>query len=102
MISVSTFFFSRIAGNKVFAPDGAVIGRLRDLAADPSFKRPKIVAAIVSAGDGLKTLDFSEFNITKEKGQYRLECENARPISLEGIDAVYIARHVQDSCASTT
>jgi CBS domain-containing protein/sporulation protein YlmC with PRC-barrel domain len=96
MISVSTFFFSRIAGNSVYSPDGKAFGRLRDLVADPSFKRPKIVAAIVSSQDGLKTVDFSYFGITKAKGQYRLECEEMKPVSLEGIDAVHIAKHVQD------
>jgi magnesium transporter len=96
MITVSTFFFSRIIGNKVLSPDGQVFGRLRDLVADPSFKRPKIVAAVIATGEGLKTIDFSEFKITKVKGQYRLTCEQIKPVSLEGIDAVHLARHVQD------
>jgi magnesium transporter len=96
MITVSTFFFSRIIGNKVLSPEGEVLGRLRDLVADPSFKRPKIVAAVVSMLDGLKTIDFSEFNITKVKGQYRLTAKAAKEYSLEGIDAVHLAKHVQD------
>jgi magnesium transporter len=96
MISVSTFFFSRIAGNKVYSPQGDMIGRLKDLVADPSFKRPRIVAAEVAMRGGMKTLDFSNFDITKEKGQYRLTCADPKELSLEGIDAVYIAKHVQD------
>lgn len=96
MITVSTFFFSRIMGNKVLSPGGGTLGRLRDLVADPAFKRPKIVAAVVSTAGGLETVDFSKFNITKVNGQYRLECEEMKPLPLEGFDAVYLARHVQD------
>jgi magnesium transporter len=96
MISVSTFFFSRITGNRVYSPEGSSIGRLRDLIADPSFKRPKIVAAVISTRDGLKTISFSNFNITKVKGQYRLVCDELKDISLEGVDAVHLAKHVQD------
>jgi magnesium transporter len=96
MIKVSTFFFSRVVGNRVLSPDGKTLGRLRDLVADPSLKRPKIVAATVATDGGLKTVDFSEFEITKVKGQYRLVCAELKDASLEGIDAVYLAKHVQD------
>lgn len=96
MITVSTFFFSRVLGNDVLSPEGKRLGRLKDLVADPSFKRPKIVAAQVQRDGAPVTVDFSKFSITKVKGQYRLECNEWQPFPTDSFDAVFLARHVQD------
>ena len=45
MSSITTFFFSRIVGNKVYSPDGEVLGKIKDLIAQQSADRPKVIAA---------------------------------------------------------
>lgn len=91
MTSATTVFFSDILGKKIISPEGKTIGRLKDLVADLGFSRPKIVAAIVSTRDGLKTVDFSAFQITHEKGGPALTCKVIRPLNLKGMETFLVA-----------
>jgi magnesium transporter len=96
MNTISDFYFSRIAGNKVYNPDGKVIGKLKDLIADNSFARPKIIAAQIAAGSKTLTVDYNALRITKPKNQYRLTCSDFKPFSLEGINAMHLGYNVLD------
>ena len=90
MTSVSTIFISHILGKKVISAEGKTIGRLKDLIADPTFLRPKIIAAVVSFRDGLKTIDFSSFEITNMQGKYHLICKEINHISLDGMKTIHL------------
>ena len=91
MTSSSTIFYNNIIGKKVISTEGKAIGRLKDLVADLGFLRPRIIAAVVSFPDGLKTIDFSAFQITQAKGGYLLACRDIKPINLHWIETVHIA-----------
>lgn len=91
MTSASTVFFSDILGKKIISPEGKTIGRLKDLVADLAFSRPKIVAAVVSRRDGLKTVDFSAFHISNAKGKSVLSLKEIKPVDLQGLETVHIA-----------
>lgn len=91
MTSSSTIFYNNIIGKKVISTEGKAIGRLKDLVADLGFLRPRIIAAVVSFPDGLKTIDFSAFQITQAKGGYLLACRDIKPINLQGMETVHIA-----------
>ena len=91
MTTASTIFLCHIIGKKVISPQGKMVGRLKDLVADPAFARPKIIAAVVSCRDGLKTIDFSTFDITNAKGKYHLICKEIKPADLRGRETIHIA-----------
>lgn len=73
MPNVTSFYLSRVIGNKVFSEEKKVVGRLLDLVVDASYIRPKVIAAKVKSGGQTQIVDFSFFIIYKEKGQYVIE-----------------------------
>ena len=81
-MSAQTFYFSRIIGNKIHDGNEKFIGKLKDLVLDTSFERPKVIAVKIKNGNKIRFLDFSEWRITKIKGQYRLKCLKIKDISL--------------------
>ncbi|HEY5586105.1 MAG TPA: CBS domain-containing protein [Ruminiclostridium sp.] len=96
MALVSTFYFSRIIGNKVYAQSGGTIGKLKDLIADVDFVRPKIVAVMLSTSKGVITVDFSCFTIEKIKGQYRLECSELNEYKQDEKKNFYLTKNILD------
>ena len=92
MAQASTFFFCHILERKVLTPDGKTVGRLKDLIVDPAHARPPVVAAVVSCADGLKTLDFSAFDVESAGDRHTLVCREARPFDLQKLDAIHVRR----------
>ena len=90
MTLVSTVFFCHVFGKKVLTPEGKVLGRLKDLIADPVFVRPQIVAAVVSCAGGPKTLDFSTFDFEMVKGRHILVCREMKPVDLQGMETIHV------------
>lgn len=70
-------YFSRILGNKIFTEDGHVLGTLSDIGVDITLKNPKASVAAVKTRGGIIYIDFNNFDISKEKGQYVLTCSSA-------------------------
>ncbi len=95
MKSVSTFYFSNIAGKKIIDANGKVIGRLKDLYADFSL-RPKIVAAEIVANGSKDIVDFSTFSVYKPENRYIIECTELRPFSVEGLSLFSLKHNVLD------
>jgi magnesium transporter len=96
MSFVSTFYLSRVIGNKLFSEDNKVIGKVLDLIVDVSFTRPKVIAVRVKHSNSIKVIDFSYFDILKEHGQYRLRCNKFEDTEVEGENCLYLAKHVLD------
>lgn len=96
MKSLSTFYMSRIIGNKVFSESGKVLGKIFDLIVDINFTRPKIIAAKIKQGKNIRHIDFSNFNILKEKGQYKLICNKAVELEIPVENTVHLVKHVLD------
>lgn len=96
MTTVSTFYLSRILGNKVFSDKHEVIGKLQDIIVDVSFIRPKVVAAKVKIGGQSKVLDFSSFTIFKDKGQYLIECCCISETEVLAENTLYLSKHILD------
>lgn len=95
MKSVSTFYFSQIAGKKILDPTGKVIGRLKDLYADFS-SRPKIVAAEIITNGAKDIVDFSAFSIYQPQNKHIIECAEIRPLTLEGLSVFSLKHNVLD------
>lgn len=71
-------YLSRILGNKICTPNKEVIGTLKDLAVDINFQNPKITIAVIKTKEGIKFIDFDNIDVSKEKGQYVLTCNNIK------------------------
>jgi magnesium transporter len=98
MTNVTTFYFSRIVGKKILDGSGTMVGKIRDLVVefDESFIRPKIIAVQIKAKDGLRIVDFSNFNIEKVNGQYVFNSKEFKEINIESHETLMIGKNVQD------
>ncbi|MCX6258723.1 MAG: CBS domain-containing protein [Bacteroidia bacterium] len=78
---ITTFYFSNVAGCKVFDADHKLIGRLTDIAINASPPkpdenepfRPEVVALQIKTSESKKLFSFSKAIIRKEKGSYQAE-----------------------------
>lgn len=93
---VNKFYLSRILGNKIFSEDRRYIGRLEDLVAEIDGASPKVIAAKVHTGKEIKYIDFSTFNIGKEKNDYRLSCREVKDRDISKENTVQLAHHILD------
>lgn len=96
MPSVTSFYLSRVIGNKIFSEEKKVVGRLLDLVVDATYIRPKVIAAKVKSDGQIQIVDFSFFIIYKEKGQYVIETRNLKPIDVKKEDTIMLVRHILD------
>lgn len=96
MALVSTFYFSRIIGNKVYSQSGSPIGKLKDLIVDMDFVRPKVVGARLSTSKGVLIVDFSPFKIEKISGQYNIQCSELNEYKQDGKKIFYLAKNILD------
>lgn len=71
-MEMSSFYFSRILGRKVFSKDGEFIGKIKDLGIIDELKSPRVEIVKVKTREGIKLLSWSNVSINKEQGQYTL------------------------------
>lgn len=71
----NNFYLSRILGNKVYSPEMKVLGNLVDLGIVNELKSPHVTTAKVKTKKGIKDYNFKNFSISKQNGQYVLECD---------------------------
>jgi magnesium transporter len=92
MTSSATFFFCHVVGKKVFNSEGKLLGRLRDLIADPAFPRPQILAAVVACKNVLEIVDFSTFEVRIIKGRSTLVSSEMKPANLQGLETIHVSQ----------
>lgn len=96
MFSVSTFYLSRILGNKVYSDSQKAVGKLLDLVVDVNNIRPKVFAAKVRIEGKIRIIDYSTFTISKDKGQYIIKCTNIKDIEVPAENTMFLCKHVLD------
>jgi len=96
MAFVTTFYFSRIVGNKVYSQSGSFLGKLKDLIVEVDFIRPKVVAVRLNTEKGLILIDFSCFSIEKISGQYKLKCSELKEYMPDGKKIFYLKKSILD------
>lgn len=96
MSMVSTFYLSRILGNKVIADDGKVTGKLSDLLVDVNDVRPKVIGAKIKTGGKTRILDYSLISILKQKGQYIIQCAQMKDFDGLNENTMFLVKHVLD------
>jgi magnesium transporter len=93
MYLVSTFYFSRIIGSRVYSDSGTAIGKIDDLAVDCTSQHPRVVGFALRDG---RVLDSTSVDVIKDNGQYVFFCKDVRLIELSGDNILLLARDVQD------
>ena len=84
-MQLKSVYLSRMLGNKIYTANKKLLGTLKDLAVDINFKNPKVSIAVVKTKEGLKFIDFDNVNVSKEKGQYVLICDNVQYKEVERV-----------------
>lgn len=96
MVSVTTFYLSRLIGSKVITDSKNVIGQIRDLIVDLDFIRPRVVAVKIKTEKGIKLVEFSNFDISKEQGQYIIKCSNLIDYVSQKDNLMSVAKNILD------
>lgn len=90
----NSFYLSRVLGNKIYDSENNVIGSLKDLGIINQLKNPKVEAVKVKMHEGIKFLNWDNFIVTKQKGQYVLTCNKIEEKCID--DIMFLAKHVLD------
>lgn len=93
-MEMSSFYFSRILGQKAFSGDGEFLGKIKDLGIVNELKSPKVDVVKVKTNDGVKLLDWRNVKINKDNGQYILifnEVEEKKPDNI-----MFLHNHILD------
>jgi flagellar motility protein MotE (MotC chaperone)/sporulation protein YlmC with PRC-barrel domain len=94
MTSLTTFYFSRLLGCKVFDSNHKVIGKVIDLLVESatvpqsspeSSARPRVIGVKVKTGKTVQIFDFSYFDVNKEKRKITVICTEKIVLSLGDI-----------------
>jgi CBS domain-containing protein/sporulation protein YlmC with PRC-barrel domain len=96
MVSVTTFYLSRLIDSKVISDSKKIIGKIQDLIVDLDFIRPRVVAVKIKTGRDTKVVEFSNFNITKEHGQYIIKCSSLRDYVSQKDNLMSVAKNILD------
>ncbi|WP_315071506.1 magnesium transporter MgtE N-terminal domain-containing protein [uncultured Clostridium sp.] len=75
-------YLSRILDRKIYTKNNEVFGTLKDLAVDVNFKNPKVTRAVIKTKNGIKFIDFENIDISKNKRQYKLVCNEVKESDL--------------------
>ncbi|GMA51026.1 membrane protein [Alicyclobacillus contaminans] len=92
----STFYLSRVLGNRVYTPNGEVVGRLKDFVVDADAIRPKVIAARIRGRRESRFVAFEALDIEKVNAQYRVTCSDVTPVSNRAQSTFMLAKHVLD------
>ena len=98
MSSRTTFYLSRVIGNKIFQSNETTsIGKLLDLIVDLDSVRPKVIAAkIKDQQRQIRLIDFSKFTISKKGEQYLVQCESLLDTDMGKENTLMLVKHVLD------
>ncbi|NJD02020.1 MAG: magnesium transporter [Ruminiclostridium sp.] len=96
MNTVTTFYLSRVIGKPFYSSASGAAGKIIDFVADVNQIRPRITAVRVKTGNSFKLLDFSNFVIEKNRGQYLLKCPEMIEISELPENTLMFAKNVMD------
>ncbi|AFM41105.1 Mg/Co/Ni transporter MgtE with CBS domain [Desulfosporosinus acidiphilus SJ4] len=96
MLTISTFYLSRVLGNKVIMDNQKIVGKLLDLIVDVNEISPKVIAAKVKVEGKIRVIDFSEVSIYKNQGQYIIQCDRLKEIEVAKQNTMFLKKHVLD------
>ncbi len=96
MPKTMNFYLSRVIGNRVYSDKNVVVGKLSDFVVDMGTVRPRIIAAKVKMGNRTKLLDFENFTISKNNGQYIITCTGVEEIDVSSYNTLLLSKNVLD------
>lgn len=96
MLKVSTFYFSRVLGNKIVSDNQKAVGKLLDLIVDLNEIRPKVIAAKIKVDGQIRFIDYSVISVFKHKGQYVLQCNQLKDLEIAKDNIMFLKKHILD------
>jgi len=106
MTSLTTFYFSRLLGCKVFDSNHIMIGKVQDILVESATAiqvgqdttlRPMAIGIKIKSGKSIEILDFSYFEITKEKHKLTVICNERIILSLgDVVRGLFLAEIILD------
>jgi magnesium transporter len=96
MAATTTFYLSRILGNRIICDKEGTVGKLQDIIVDTNFERPKVIALKVKAGDESRIIDFSQVEIKKAGNDFLIECSQVRDFQDLPEQALFLAKTIMD------
>lgn len=92
MPTFTTFYLSRVIGNKVFDANSKQVGVVKDLLVDSNYSnqssgRPLVSGIKIKQGNKIAIYSFDSFNVEKVNGRIKITCDNLFELSIESIEA---------------
>jgi magnesium transporter len=103
MTSITTFYLSRIIGEKTFDPNGKCVGSVRDLLVDPDSSNyptghPVVNGIKIKNKKKIAFYSFQNFHIEKVNGNIKVICDQLIELSKDQINSnLYLAEAVLDN-----
>lgn len=92
----TTFYLSRLVGNKLACEGDGTLGRVLDLVVDVGQSRPRVVAVLVRDRGGERLMDFSSCRLARSGSRDLVVAKAAKEASLPGENLLYLKRHLLD------
>jgi magnesium transporter len=92
----TTFYLSRVIGNKLYTSEQQPIGKLLDLVVDMNTIRPRVVALKIKANKEVRFIDYTNVTISKQREQYHIQCDTLRDVNIENLNTLFLVKHVLD------
>lgn len=94
-MQITSIYFSRFLGNKVYSENKEVIGTLKDVGVSMDSRNPRVAAAKVKTGKNTRLLDWNYITISEVKGQYLLVCSKVEEKQVD--DLMFLRKLVLDN-----
>ena len=90
------FYVKEIVGKEVFFKDRNAKGRINDIVVNYDYIKPKAYAVEVDFGGFTILVDFSSFDMIKEKEELVVSCNKTAYIESIEDNSLFISKHVLD------
>ncbi len=94
MTSIHNYYFSQVLNIKILSPDGRLFGFLKEIICTNE-EPPKVIACQVKCNNIIKTLDWSQFTLSKNNNRINIVCNNEVLIELPS-NAIFLKKHILD------
>jgi magnesium transporter len=106
MNSITTFYLSRIIGEKAFYTNGKNVGIVRDLLVDPDPSKhasghPLVNGIKIKSNKQTAFYSFNDFHIEKVNGKTKVICDRLTELSAEQVIVIFISRRLSSTIRSS-
>jgi magnesium transporter len=92
----TTFYLSRVLGNKIYSNSDKPIAKLLDIIVDLESIRPKVIAFKIKENGKIRIVDISHVSISKRNRQYYIQCDQLEEIEIFQNHTLFLGKHILD------